>query len=216
MKKDVAVRRAEILDTTCQVVIERGFAGTRISDVAHRLGVSTGLIHYHFDSKDQLLAETFAHAAQEDLTRLREDVAAAETVVDQLDAAFAMFGPEDGHPSWWLWIDAWGEALRIPELNEISRSLDVEWKDVLESVIRDGITAGAVTCADPRASAWRLAALIDGLAVQVTVHQGVITGAELIDWVRAAAVAELGLAPDAFAGRARKVRPKVRAKSRVA
>ena len=58
-------RRAEILEATCAVVIERGFAGTRISDVANRLGVSTGLIHYHFDSKEQLLAEAFRYARQE-------------------------------------------------------------------------------------------------------------------------------------------------------
>ena len=47
----VEERRTEILDVTCQVVIERGFAATRIADIAHKLGVSTGLIHYHFDSK---------------------------------------------------------------------------------------------------------------------------------------------------------------------
>jgi AcrR family transcriptional regulator len=179
--------------------------------------VSTGLIHYHFDSKDQLLAEAFAFAAEEDLARLKDDVAAAETVVDKLDAAFAMFGPEEGHPSWWLWIDAWGEALRMPALAEISKSLDVEWTDVLEQVIRDAIAGGEVTCPDPRASAWRLAALIDGLAVQVTVHQGVISGTELIEWVRAAAVTELQLPSDAFTRRGRKERTKSsRASRRVA
>ena len=40
----VEERRAEILETTCQVVVERGFAATRVSDVANKLGVSTGLI----------------------------------------------------------------------------------------------------------------------------------------------------------------------------
>ena len=56
-KQTVEERRSEILETTCEVVIERGFAGTRISDVAKRLDVSSSLIHYHFDSKEQLLAE---------------------------------------------------------------------------------------------------------------------------------------------------------------
>lgn len=201
MKKDVAVRRTEILEATCRVVVERGFGGTRIADVAEQLDVSTGLIHYHFDSKDQLLAEAFSYAAEEDLARLRADIGTAPTPIDKLDAAFAMFEPEDGHPSWGLWIDAWGEAMRVKELAAISRSLDVEWKDALEQVIRDGVASGEFTCADPRAAAWRLAALMDGLAVQVTVHDGVLTRGELTDWVRAAAIAELQLPPDAFAGR---------------
>ena len=201
MKKDVSVRRTEILEATCRVVVERGFGRTRIADVADQLDVSTGLIHYHFDSKDQLLAEAFAFAAQEDLARLRADIAAADTIVGQLDAAFAMFEPDDGHPSWTLWIDAWGEALRVKELAAISQALDVEWKDALEQVIRDGVRAGECACADPRAAAWRLAALMDGLAVQATVHDGVLTRDELKRWVREAAIAELQLPPDAFSRR---------------
>lgn len=201
MKKDVSARRTEILEATCRVVVERGFGGTRIADVADQLDVSTGLIHYHFDSKDQLLAEAFSFAAQEDLARLRADIAAADTPVAKLAAAFAMFEPDDGQPSWSLWIDAWGAAMRVKELAEISKALDVEWKDALEQVIREGVASGEFTCDDPHAAAWRLAALMDGLAVQATVHDGVLTRRELTDWVRAAAIAELQLPPDAFAGR---------------
>lgn len=198
MKKDVSVRRTEILEATCRVVVERGFGRTRIADVADQLDVSTGLIHYHFDSKDQLLADAFSYAAQEDLARLRADIDAAEGLVGKLDAAFAMFEPDDGPPSWALWIDAWGEAIRVKELASISQSLDVEWKDALEQVIRAGVAAGECTCADPRAAAWRLAALMDGLAVQATVHDGVLTRDELREWVRQAAIVELQLPADAF------------------
>src|SRR6266545_7038445 len=87
-RSTVAERRAEILETTCQVVIERGFAATRVSDVATRLGVSTGLIHYHFDSKDQLLAEAFQHAAQADLARLSAEVEREGPAIERLDRIF--------------------------------------------------------------------------------------------------------------------------------
>ena len=69
-KPTVEERRNEILEVTCEVVIERGFAATRIADVAKRLGVSSSLIHYHFDSKEQLLAEAFAHYARKDLAEM--------------------------------------------------------------------------------------------------------------------------------------------------
>ena len=78
-KPTVEERRTEILETTCEVVIERGFAATRIADVAKRLGVSSSLIHYHFDSKEQLLAEAFAHYARKDLAELEAEVEAAPT-----------------------------------------------------------------------------------------------------------------------------------------
>ena len=82
-KQTVEERRTEILETTCEVVIERGFAGTRISDVAKRLEVSSSLIHYHFDSKEQLLAEAFAHYARKDLAEMEAEIESAPTALAQ-------------------------------------------------------------------------------------------------------------------------------------
>jgi AcrR family transcriptional regulator len=194
----VEERRAEILDVTCQVVIERGFAATRVADVANKLGVSTGLIHYHFESKDQLLAEAFARAAQGDLVRLRAEVAKATSAAAKLDEIFTLYSPKEAEPGWMLWIDGWGEALRSPTLRRISQELDVEWKQIMEDVIREGVDSGDFTCTDARVTAWRLAALLDGLAVQLTVHDDVLTGDELLDWVRQAASYELGIDPADF------------------
>jgi AcrR family transcriptional regulator len=209
VKKSVEQRRAEILDVTCAVVVERGFGNTRIADVAERLGVSTGLIHYHFDSKDQLLAEAFQHAAARDLSRLESELSDAPTAVVKLQRTIDLYAPEAAEPGWMLWIDAWGEALRNPTLKQISQDLDVAWKDRLEAVIREGVDNGEFHCADPRASAWRLAALLDGLGVQVTVHEGVLSRAELRAWVLTAAIAELDLSPRAFNGDRRRGRHRV-------
>jgi AcrR family transcriptional regulator len=63
----VEQRRTDILEATRRVVLERGFGNTRVSDVAAELGVSTGLIHYHFASKNELLAETLRHIAAADV-----------------------------------------------------------------------------------------------------------------------------------------------------
>ncbi len=211
-KVSVEARRNEILETTCQVVIERGFAATRVADVAHRLGVSTGLIHYHFESKDQLLAEAFEHAAAADLGRLAAELEAPGSAIQKLDRVFRLYSPAEAEPGWLLWIDAWGEAIRSTDMKKISQHLDLRWLELLEEVIRDGVASGEMCCADPRASAWRLAALLDGLGVQMSVHEGLITSTELLAWVRTAACAELGLPADAFEerpGRTRKARSRV-------
>ena len=196
----VEERRAEILAATCQVVIERGFGATRIADVASRLGVSTGLIHYHFDSKDQLFAEALEWAAKADLARLTDEVARGTSALDRLDRVFSLYSPADAAAEavWVLWIDGWGEAMRTPALKKISQKLDVQWKELLEGILVDGVEAGEFACIDTNAAAWRLAALLDGLGVQVTVHEGVVDAAQLLHWVRAAAIAELQLPADAF------------------
>jgi AcrR family transcriptional regulator len=194
----VEQRRTEILETTCQVVVERGFAATRVSDVASRLGVSTGLIHYHFESKELLLAEALRYAAEQDIARLEQELEQAHTALAKLDTMFTFDMPEVGEPSWMLWIDGWGEALRNPTMRRISQRLDGAWRDRLVSIIELGNDDGEFTCPDPQASAWRLAALLDGLGVQFTVHEGVLSRLQLLGYVRAAAAQELGIAESAF------------------
>ena len=200
----VEERRAEILEVTCQVVIERGFAATRISDVANKLGVSTGLIHYHFDSKQQLLAEAFQHAARQEMASLEADLASAPNDIAKLDRVLENYTPGQGDLDWLLWIDSWGEALRNPAMKKISQELDIEATALIERVIREGVASGVFVCVDPPGTSWRLAALLDGLGIQLTVHDGVITRDELLRHVRGVALTELGLPNDAFGARSLK------------
>lgn len=197
-RRAVDVRREEILRATVDEVTERGFASTRVADVAARLGISTGLVFYHFDSKDALLSAAFDYAAQRDLERLAAAANGAGTAARRLAKILAMYAPEDSGAGWPLWIDAWAAALRSPEMAEVSQRLDVHWKDTIATVITDGVRRGEMVCRDPDATAWRLTAMLDGLAVQSTVHAGVVTRRQVTSWVRKAAAAELGIDPSSL------------------
>jgi AcrR family transcriptional regulator len=200
-REPVEARRTAILAATCRVLVERGFAALRIQDVARQLGVSTGLIHYHFASKDQLVEAALRLAGQADLDQLRADVAEAQGAIGKLDAYFQAYCPKGAEPGWLLWIDAWGESLRRPELRRISQELDEASVQVVEDVIGLGVDEGIFTSPDRRAAAWRISALVDGLAVQMCVHDGVVDGITMLEWVRAAAAAELGFDVKAFTRR---------------
>jgi AcrR family transcriptional regulator len=181
VKKPVAARRAEILEATCQVVAERGFGPTRVLDVASRLGVSTGLIHYHFESKDHLLAEAFASAARRDIDRFPE-MLDAPTATEALARAIALYTPVVGD-SWSIWIDAWSEAQRNETLRAISREFDAAWVGLVHKIIERGVDVGEFVCHDTRGAAWRIAGLLDGLAVEVVVHDKLVTLHELVAWI---------------------------------
>ncbi|MEI7546839.1 MAG: TetR family transcriptional regulator C-terminal domain-containing protein [Actinomycetota bacterium] len=200
-KPTVAERRTEILETTCEVVIERGFAATRIADVAKRLEVSSSLIHYHFDSKEQLLAEAFAHYARKDVAEMEAEVEAAPTSVARLDRVIQNYVPEGSDDvEWMLWIDGWGEALRNPMMRKISQELDHQSAALVERVIRNGVDAGDFVCADPAAAATRLTSVVDGLAVQFAAHSGMMSRDQFIEHVRTLAAWEVGLEPEDLRG----------------
>jgi hypothetical protein len=94
-----------------------------------------------------------------------------------------------------MWIDGWSESQRVPELEKMSRNLDLQWKAALTQVIENGVATGAFRCADPTGAAWRILAVLDGLAVQVTVHERVISRRQLANWVRLTAARELDVDP---------------------
>ena len=50
-----------MLHAALEVISARGYADTRIADVAERAGVSPALVIYYFKTKDQLLTEAIRH-----------------------------------------------------------------------------------------------------------------------------------------------------------
>jgi AcrR family transcriptional regulator len=207
-KYAVEARRVEILEATCEVVIERGFAGTRVADVAKRLNVSNSLIHYHFDSKEALLAAAFEYYARKDLAEMERDIELGQSATAQLWRLIESYVPEGSDDvEWMLWIDAWGEALRNPLMKNISQQLDEQSIAFLERVLRRGNETGEFRCDQPRLSAMRITAMIDGLAVQFAAHEGVVKRKELMRTLRALAAFETGLSPDDIRDGRRSVKP---------
>jgi AcrR family transcriptional regulator len=64
-KVDRAARREEILAAAVKVFARKGFAASRIEDVAAEAGIGKGVVYLYFDSRDELLLSVLrAYAAQ--------------------------------------------------------------------------------------------------------------------------------------------------------
>ena len=65
-REDSPSARERILAAAVRQIAREGIDGVRIARIAMAAGVSTSLVHYHFDSRDALLAEaldySYAHA----------------------------------------------------------------------------------------------------------------------------------------------------------
>lgn len=189
------IRLDALLRTACDVIVQRGLANTRTSDVAAAAGVSQALVFYHFVTKDRLLAEAFAYAVEQDLARLDAVVRSTAPPLTKLRRMLRLYAPPGRSTSWSMWIDGWAESMRTPELEKVSRRLDLRWRQDLATVISDGVADGSFECADPAGAAWRINAVMDGLAVQLAVHGRVITRRQIAEWISLVAARELGLDP---------------------
>ncbi|MEG8279065.1 TetR/AcrR family transcriptional regulator [Streptomyces sp. AHA2] len=197
VRLSVAERRAELLRAAIEQIEARGVAAVRIADVASALGVSNALVLYHFSSKEQLVAAAFRHAAEADLAHLRRLLGRRAPALRRLRSAVRWYAPTGQAKGWRLWIEGWAAALREPALREVTEDLDRQWKAALTEVMAEGVAAGEFPCPDPRAAAFRLTALLDGLAVQLTSYPGTVSRARARQWADEALARELGLEPAA-------------------
>ncbi|MEU9972041.1 TetR/AcrR family transcriptional regulator [Streptomyces sp. NPDC051014] len=196
VRLSVAERREELLRAAIEQIEARGVAAVRIADVASALGVSNALVLYHFSTKEKLVAAAFAYAAEDDLAHLRRLLGRRTSAWRRLRAAVRWYAPTGQAKGWRLWIEGWAVALREPALRDVAKQLDRQWKAAIAEVITEGVAAGEFRCPDPAATALRLTALLDGLAVQLTSYPGALSRARAQEWVDEALAREVGLEQD--------------------
>ena len=78
-----------IVDAMRNSVAERGAAGSTFEHVAREAGVSRGLLHYYFGTKERLLVEVVRRDAELRVARLDAMLEKAETVDQVLDGLVA-------------------------------------------------------------------------------------------------------------------------------
>ena len=82
-------RRRSLINATVDAIHERGYSDVTMAQIAKRAGVSGGLVHHYFGSKDQLLAATMRHLLTELNREIRSGLAAATTPRARISAIIA-------------------------------------------------------------------------------------------------------------------------------
>ncbi|MFG1707922.1 TetR/AcrR family transcriptional regulator [Nonomuraea sp. M3C6] len=187
------LRREDLLKTACEVIAEQGFGHTRTIDIARAAGVSQALLFYHFETKERLFAQAFTYMARLHLNALGDIERSTGTPFERLRTLLRLCSPAIPTEGWRLWIDAWSEAMRSPELEQISRRIDFQGRLLMRGIIEAGVACGEFECDEPDDATWRIFALIDGLAIQTHVHPKVLSRRRVNMLIRTAAANELGL-----------------------
>jgi AcrR family transcriptional regulator len=171
-------RRRQILRAALDVIAERGYAETRIADVAERVDVSPALVMYYYKTKDRLLAAATRYAEDlwyEEGTGRLKSIDSAAGRLEELVRLTCL--PQTGPglaDSWAVWLDLWAQALRKEEIGAVRREFDEHWRETIRQVVRDGQDAGEFAAVDSDRFAETFSALLDGLAVQIALDDPVM------------------------------------------
>ena len=159
-----------IVDAMRSSIGSRGAAGSTFDHVAQEAGVSRGLLHYYFGSKERLLVEVVRRDSDVRMQRLEEHLAGAatiEAIVDVLVRQLEDFVADESHPHAIIHelfsVSRHNEEVR-DELAELYRKTRGQVAEILQAKQAAGVVE---LRGDPEAVASLLFALGDGLELQI-------------------------------------------------
>ena len=115
-------RRAEILGAFARVLADHGYSGATIAAVANEAGVAPGLIHHHFEDKQDLLVSLLSDLVRRFRARVREREGESASLSAYVDGALKLDERADIAAAR-CWVGLFSEALRSPDLFKRMRGL---------------------------------------------------------------------------------------------
>ncbi len=133
-------RRGQLIAAAIASIARYGLKGCSINAITNAAGVSRGLIHHYFRSKDELLAEAYG-ALGESMMDVMQRIANEEgqTAVGRLHAVIraAFVPPVSSATNASAWLAFWHAARNDPRLRAINRRIYADYRDLMTKLVRD-------------------------------------------------------------------------------
>jgi len=189
--------RERILAAAVRRIASEGIDEVRIARIAMDAGVSASLVHYHFETRDALLAEALRYSYERAGDVRIESGALPETShAERLRSMIDQCLPTNPslHEDWVLWVELWLRAVRHPEMRPVAEELYGRMHDWFAREIRAGIEAGEFADCDPDEVADHTLALIDGFGIRNLIEDEAVPLERARRAVADALARDLGLA----------------------
>ena len=140
--------RERILAAAVERIARDGIDGVRIARIAMDAGVSTSLVHYHFETREALLEQALEYSYElAGDVRLGAGEGDALESVQRLAAMIDQFLPYPGllERDWILWVELWLRAVRHPEMRPTAARLYARMRDWFAEAIATGVERGELS-----------------------------------------------------------------------
>jgi len=159
-----------IVEAMRDSVAARGIAGATFDHVSREAGVSRGLLHYYFGTKERLLVEVLRRDAERRVARLDEALAPAKTVDDFIAVLVASLEDmvENDPGFFMLIVELFSASRRNPDMRDALAELYDRSRRRVSDILRDKERAGVLSLRfDAEAVTSYLFASGDGAAIQM-------------------------------------------------
>ena len=165
-------RRLQLIQATMRSIASNSLSETTVSTVSNEAGLSRGIISLHFHSKEKLLLETLTHVVDEYKMLFEK---ALQKTGDNSAERLASLVKVDFHHSVCdrnklaVWFAFWSETKSRPTYRKLCAERDRGYDAMLLQLCTDIIAEGEYTSIDPEMAARGLAAMNEGLWLDMLV-----------------------------------------------
>jgi TetR/AcrR family transcriptional repressor of bet genes len=178
------IRREQICRAASTVIAREGFSGTTMRVVADEAGVSTGMLNHYFANRQDLLMHALTFVSERAHGRMVLALdgipPGRERVVAMLDSMLADGEDQDAGETWRVWINAYGEAVRLPELRHAIEARLNSWYSLIDYAL-EGLMPAQAEGEIPWS--WRLDAMLNGLVIRALTSETSLGGEQIRDEV---------------------------------
>jgi AcrR family transcriptional regulator len=169
----INLRRAQLTRAAYKVVGEKGYSDFTIKDIAREAGLSTGLVHYYFKNKEDLLFKLLKGMND----NLKHDLNRALTALDDpqekllafCNEAFDLVHKEKAYFS--VLVDFVAQINRNRRIHQAMVKLFQSYRDEIVAILKEGVAKGVFAVADVQLTSVIIVSLIQGNIFQYLIDQ---------------------------------------------
>lgn len=162
------IRRAQIIEATRECIATKGYNTFSMKDIASAAGVSTGIIHYYFKTKDDLMLAVLNELVKEILQavdRYVSELGDARAKIEAIiDGSFDFISKNRKY--YHVMIDFWAQVNDKRSVKNVLARVYAEYRRRTARIIEQGVAEKVFRRLDPVEAAAVIIALVDGLSIQ--------------------------------------------------
>jgi TetR/AcrR family transcriptional regulator, fatty acid metabolism regulator protein len=171
-KSDIInLRRNQLIKAAYKVVGEKGYYDFTIRDIAQEAGMSTGLVHYYFKNKEDLLLSLLKEMNKNIVDMLNRAISKTKDPREKLNIfigqAFDLVVNEEYYS--FLVIDFWTQVNKNERMKRANVKLFKSYRDEVTAILKEGVEKGIFVEMDVVYTAAVIISMIQGLIIQYVI-----------------------------------------------
>ncbi len=173
-------KKQDIIVAAMKVFAQKGFANTKMSDVAEAANIGKGTIYEYFKSKEEIFEFVFNHFMESMETSVARAIFKITDPVEKLKVIFQSWAEMIAMHTTdivEIMLDFWAEAVRKKDEKELGivklEQIYEDFRKIIQSILDEGIRLGKFKQVDTFYTASVMLGAMDGLMIQWIMNKNI-------------------------------------------